>query len=437
MHRRSFTDTVNYYFTRFRVQPPQISDPVSSGTGVIIVIPCFNEPGLVETFESLWQCEQPKGVVEIITVINSGEDAPDECIRQNRQTYNDALKWIGSHQREKLEFHILNIINLPKKHAGVGLARKIGMDEALHRFENIGSAGVIVCLDADCKVAENYLTAIEDNFAHGKTNAGTIYFEHDINRKNNKVLIEGILKYELFIRYNVRALKFSGFPYAYHTVGSCMAVRADVYALAGGMNKRKAGEDFYFLHKIIPLGNFVEINNTCVYPSPRISDRVPFGTGKTMLDWVKKHEEPARVKGQGLKGEFLTYNFSTFEDLRALVLSVDALYNCHAKSNYDELMEKLPLSVRIYLKEENFHEKLTEIIQETSSLVSFRKRFFAWFNGLKIIKFVHYARDHYYEQVPLHEACKLLLRNKNIKFADEVKEVELLQIFRELDRDSL
>src|SRR5213594_3575687 len=89
---------------------------------------------------------------------------------------------------------------------------------------------------------------------------------------------EAIAAYELHLRYYVRALRYAGFPYAHHTIGSCMAVRADVYKKQGGMNKRQAGEDFYFLQKIIPLGHFTDLTETKVIPSSRPSDRVPFGT---------------------------------------------------------------------------------------------------------------------------------------------------------------
>lgn len=436
MQRKNFTNTVNYYFKRFRSQQPQISEPISPGTGMIVVIPCFNEPGLTDTFESLWQCKQPRCSVEIITVINSGEDAPDGCIEQNRQTHDDALKWISSRQSEKLKFHVLNITNLSKKNAGVGLARKTGMDEALYRFGRINFNGVIVCLDADCRVAENYLTAIEKNFSQHNAKAGIIYYEHDVSKETDEALIDGIVKYELSLRYYVQALRYSGYPYACQTVGSCMAVKAETYALAGGMNKRKAGEDFYFLHKIIPLGNFIEINNTCVYPSPRISDRVPFGTGKAMLEWIKKSERMARGKGRMLKEEFLTYSFSTFQDLKELIRSVDDLRNCRTRSQYDDITGKLPKTIITFLREENFYKNLTDMISETTKKTSFRKRFFSWLNGLKIIKFVHFARDGFYNRAPLGEACKTLLDDKDIGYSREANEFDLLKIFRELDKSS-
>ena len=82
----------------------------------------------------------------------------------------------------------------------------------------------------------------------------SIYFEHPLHGPLEPKVYEAIAAYELHLRYYVQALRYAAFPYAHHTIGSSMAVRADAYAKQGGMNKRQAGEDFYFLHKIIPLG---------------------------------------------------------------------------------------------------------------------------------------------------------------------------------------
>ena len=57
-------------------------------------------------------------------------------------------------------------ISLPKKDAGVGLARKIIMDEAFKRFSTLDHNGVIACLDGDCVVQENY---IEELITHYKS----------------------------------------------------------------------------------------------------------------------------------------------------------------------------------------------------------------------------------------------------------------------------
>ena len=58
-----------------------------------------------------------------------------------------------------------------------------------------------------------------------------------------------------------------------------------------GLNKKQAGEDFYFLQKIMPMGNYFELNSTTVHPSSRTSDRVPFGTGPIINQYLK-HPDP-------------------------------------------------------------------------------------------------------------------------------------------------
>jgi len=45
-------------------------------------------------------------------------------------------------------------------------------------------------------------------------------------------------------------LQQAGSPYAYHTIGSAFACRAEAYIAAGGMNRRHAAEDFYFLQQL-------------------------------------------------------------------------------------------------------------------------------------------------------------------------------------------
>ena len=55
-----------------------------------------------------------------------------------------------------------------------------------------------------------------------------------------------------------------------------MAVKALPYVKAGGMNRRQAGEDFYFIQKLVPSGGYFSLNSTTVYPSPRASDQGSF-----------------------------------------------------------------------------------------------------------------------------------------------------------------
>ncbi len=421
MPQKELPEIAEFYKKRFGYAAEQIANPPLADVKLIIVIPCFNEPDLITTLQSLTHCTPTAHPVEIIVVVNAGKQASPAIIEQNQLTKEKVASWIKVHNSQQLIFHIIDAENLPPKHAGVGLARKIGMDEALYRFASIPYNGLVVCLDADCTVAPNYLETLEKSFLSLQPNGCAIYFEHNLTEVTNPVLKEGIMYYELFLRYYIHALRYSEYPFAVHTIGSAMAVRADIYAKTGGMNRRKAGEDFYFIHKIIPQGQFRNITETTVFPSARISDRVPFGTGKAQQDWVNLPNQ-----------EKTTYNLQTFQDLKQLITHINQLYHCVEAGQYATLSRNFSDALRHFLEQENFLLKLKETRQNTNSLPSFHKRFFYWLDGFKVLKFVHFARDQYYPNLPLlQEASKL------INYANASKSftpIELLQSYRNIDK---
>ncbi len=417
------TEIAAFYQKRFGFKAAQISAPLHADVQFIIVIPCYNEPALLTTLQSLSKCDTPDFPVEVIVVINESTQTDKKIKVLNRQTEKEAKTWIADNTADKLKFHILYEDDLPPKHAGVGLARKIGMDEALYRFASVNKNGLIVCLDADCTVEKNYLQELEKQFLTHHPAACNIYFEHDLDRVGDKKLREGIIRYELFLRYYVNGLRYTGFPFAFHTIGSSMGVRADVFAKSGGMNRRKAGEDFYFLHKVAPFGDLLTINSTTVYPSARISDRVPFGTGKAQSEWL-----------QGNDKLFSTYNHLIFKNLKVFISSIDILYEMSNEKTYKLWLEKLPEAVQNFLLKENFKDKLAEIRQQTGSQTTFQKRFYAWFDGFKVLKFVHFARDNYYPQQPVEAAAPALLGWLKVDVDSENSE-DLLLSFRKLDKE--
>jgi len=280
----------NPYLSKHSFTAQLIAEPPSDNLALVVVIPCYNEPNLIASLQSLKKCELPSSDVEVIVLINSAENESGEVLEQNRESFHQAKEWAELNSLNGLRFFILNQTGLPKKHAGVDLARKIGMDEAVRRFEQAGNPnGIIVCFDADSLCDTNYLVELEKHFRKNpKTPACSIYFEHPLEGTEfSKEVYDGIANYELHLRYYVNALKYAAYPYAFQTIGSSLAVRSDVYQKQGGMNRRKAGEDFYFLSKVMHLGNFSELNSARVIPSPRSSHRVPFGTGKAIGDWLK------------------------------------------------------------------------------------------------------------------------------------------------------
>ena len=289
--------------------PQLIKEVPDNLTGIIVVVPAFDEPSITILLDSLKSCVEPDCIVEVIIVVNAPDDASQESIENNLICMRNIEKWRSNNKNLFFRLYIVNAGKAPVTGWGVGLARKTGMDEALRRFNTIKNPdGAIVCLDADCTVEKNYFTAICNELVKKKERkACSIYFEHPLSGSQFPERVYNyITQYELHMRYFVQGLKYSGFPYPFHTVGSALAVKALQYVKAGGMNRRQAGEDFYFIQKLSPLGYFT-LNRTTIFPSPRESKRVPFGTGVMI----------ARSMDNNSNG-FLTYNNQAFNDLKEL-----------------------------------------------------------------------------------------------------------------------
>src|SRR5437764_11120117 len=172
----------NSYFQRFGFCDRQIPCPPPLDLGIVVVIPCFDEPDLIGSLESLWHCARPACAVEIIVVINSAVNSSKEIRSRNQSTFEQAAAWGLSHSESRFSLYLLRFPDLPPKQAGAGLARKIGMDEALRRFEDVRNpGGLIVCFDADCRCERNYLTSLERHFVENlRSPACRIYFEHPL-----------------------------------------------------------------------------------------------------------------------------------------------------------------------------------------------------------------------------------------------------------------
>ena len=407
---------INKYLAKFGYRPISIKQSVEQGLNMMVVIPAYNEPDLIKTLQSLEKCEKPDRPIEIIVVFNHPENASSEIKHQNLKYYDETFKFTKS-DNLKYKYYLIEAFDLPEKIAGVGLARKIGMDEAVYRLGK-NADGLIVCLDADCTVSSNYLVAIEQHFIHYKNSPGaSIYFEHPLQYSDSNLAL-GIVQYELHLRYYNQLIKYTGHPFAFHTVGSSMVVRSWAYQKQGGMNKRKAGEDFYFLQKIMLLDHFSEIKNTVVCPSPRISDRVPFGTGKAQGDWVDKQKE-----------KHFTYSPEVAKVLKKLFEMVAEKGNQMVEIAISEIPEQIINFIGL----EAWELKMKELARNTSNDKAFVKRFYAWFNLFMILRFIHYYRDKYEANIPVMEAAKRLLEILGQK-SGSYEAIALLEKFREIEK---
>ena len=142
----------------------------SNSLGLVVVIPCYDEPDIINTcIRSLYQCQPPECTVEIIVVINSAENSRLSVVQQNKKTLSELTAFTNRNSPDKFRLIPLHVYNIPKKTAGAGYARKIGMDLAVQRFNEIdNSDGIIVSFDADSTCEDTYLVEIEKKFQSQK-----------------------------------------------------------------------------------------------------------------------------------------------------------------------------------------------------------------------------------------------------------------------------
>lgn len=413
------------YFQKQRSFTPSVEAHPYNDLQLIIVIPCYNDPGITDTLDSLYSCKSPASAVEILPIVNTPAGADKNIVHLNDVVFESLIRWKKNNNSEKIRMWPVRKTDLPGKYFGAGLARKIGMDEAVHRFNLLNNNnGIIISLDADTLCAENYLVEIENHFKkHTETEGCSIYFEHPLEGYDfDKKVYETVCRYELYLRYYKQALSLTYFPFSYHTVGSAFAVRAGAYVKYGGMNRRKGGEDFYFIHKITPHGKFNELNSTSVFPSPRPSDRVPFGTGPVVKRSIEKNEE---VK---------TYCLEAFNDLKDLFMNPDRFF----KAGSDEVarfLSRLSKPLEKFLLSTDFEQKISEINNNVATRETFGKKFFQKFNAFFVVKYMNFVHGDYFVKIPVTRAANDLLLEMGVIKSDLADARDLLEVFRKTDRD--
>jgi hypothetical protein len=298
---------------------------------------------------------------------------------------------------------------LPDNTGGVGLARKIGMDAALRMWQKESlNNKLILSLDADTLVQDNYLSSIKDYFTKNIKTA-LVRYEHQM--PENEEEKAAIISYEIFLRYWVLALRYAQSPYAYHSIGSTIVTTALAYLEVRGMNKKQAGEDFYFLGKLAKIGKINYLQQTCVYPSARASRRVPFGTGKSIQQLLSRVSQ-----------EYVTYDADVFFILARFIDLI--------KRNIDSLAPDILLKaneidplLKIFLENYEFESFWSKLVTRAKAEKVRLKQFHHWFDAFKTLKLINYLTRQKYPRVNIFNALQKFstmaqIDNLNISSSD-------------------
>ena len=386
----------------------------------IVVIPAYAEREMLfSTLASLAQ-NLPSSLEYsfILCVINNKDNSPSAAIENNLQTieYLDTL--VRKKSLRKLNagrelYHLLARVSdaglklgyinasskgyeIPRNAGGVGMARKIGMDMALRLLKKSSSSrNLILSLDADTLVQNDYLSVIKNHFKTGIKTA-IVAYEHQMPQDD--VQKAAICCYEIFLRYWVLGLKYARSPWAFHSIGSTMAFSMEAYLDVRGMNRRSAGEDFYFLNKLAKTGKIDYIKKTCVYPSARASTRVPFGTGKRIQ----------RFLAGICKEEYRLYDPRIFAVLSGWL---QMMRNCSISGEDEILMkaEQIHPALKYFLKGTGFPEVWSKICRSVKDEKTLERQFNDWFDGFKTLKLINYFTREVYPEINMFEALERIL----------------------------
>lgn len=353
--------------------------PENDFSGAVVIPALAESATLMETLSSLAQ--NPPEVLSrflVLVVVNHRQDALTsdkadnlstlaQLKSQNASCSGLCLAWVDAASPG---------LELPTKGGGVGLARRIGLDLALTRVDHIAGDSILVCLDADTLVRPDYLPALVSHFEQNVAGAAVIPFCHQ--QGESPAGQRAITRYELFLRCYVLGLSQAGSPYGFHTVGSAMACHTSAYVKMGGMNNRTAGEDFYFLQQLARTVGVDQVKGTVVYPSPRASHRVPFGTGRSVSRLL-----------DGDEGGVLFYRVDSFRVLAQWLSIVSNHPGMDGAALRSRAAEVSPFLVE-YLDSVSFEEIWDKLRRNSNGRPALLAAFNGWFDGLKTMKLIHH-----------------------------------------------
>ena len=265
---------------------------------------------------------------------------------------------------------------------GVGLARH---QAVMAGIDYVAAKAPVISLDGDSPVNTDYLPAIF-SFISANTDfgAGHVNFKH--RHEGTKEEIEAIQLYDKHLHLHREGLEKAASPHAWYAIGSTIVCTKEAYLKAGGYNQRRmAGEDFYLLQQLSKVGYKIDmIKEAFVYPSNRQSDRVPFGTGKEVIDILEA-------------GEWHTYNQKCYLILKELLKRI---YE-NPQADAGIILETVPSETIEWLKSRSFESIWNKLQQNSKSSAALIQRFNEWLDAFQTLKLIHFLTENYFEKIKI------------------------------------
>jgi hypothetical protein len=342
---------------------------------------CAEDEAFLDTLESIRRADGGADAL-VIVVVNGAADAVPAVHQENGRLLS-LLQQLADPNLLLLD-HASQGRRLPAKQ-GVGLARKIGTDTALalHARGDVASPWLL-STDADVQVPVDYFTALPGPDA--SVSAALFPFEHSL--EGSAAQQEAMRQYECGLHHHVLGLRWAGSPYAFHTIGSTLALHAAHYTAARGFPKRLAGEDFHLLNKMVKLAPVRTVQSRPMRIRGRLSQRTPFGTGQAL-------------RGIEEAGGHTVYHPGVYAELKTWLAALDAFAE---RPDSGALRDGLGPALRDALEALGAFEAAHQACQQVRPGSQLRRRLHEWNDGLRTIRLIHGLRDRGLPSLPLFEA---------------------------------
>ncbi len=369
------------YLSRYaEVDALHAAEQVKDSYQRALVVPCFDES---PTF--LEELLPPEAADLLIVIVANVPDNADVEARERTAALLSHLQpghgGIGVLDAAK-RIHTLTVDRVSQpvpKNQAVGLARKIGADCATALWHR----GHVACrwiynTDADVRLPCGYFdTTLPER------GAAIFPFRHRGSdpRTQHKADL-----YELHMRYYVNRLGWAGSRYAFHTLGSTLAVDAEDYATVRGFPRRSGGEDFHLLNKLAKVAPVHSLRGPELIIQARESQRAPFGTGRAL----------ARIKTDR---DYLSYAPASFQLLAKVLAALE-----HA-SKSGKLT--LPVDAEPILQTLGLQTHFAKAVDQYKTQSNLDKALHDWFDGLRTLRFIHQCRSRHPDEPLTHSLVEL------------------------------
>lgn len=413
--------TVRKYLGTHAEASARLGTAINKEFAQVVVIPAYGEGRALDRVVASVPRVDGERILAVV-VINEREDSPQSVSVINQATLARLEKQYGRHRRLSDDAQscqtsfgelVMLSVTLPRGQ-GVGLARKHGADFACGAW----AAGMlkspwIHCTDADVLLPNDYFCPPTMSAV-----AALHPFRHEAT--------EGVAKdyvrhYDLWLRLHVLGLHWAGSPYGFHTIGSTIAVNAYSYAAARGFPRRNAAEDFYLLNKLSKLGSIVTAPSAPVRIAARVSNRVPFGTGRAI--------GRMKQKGQGALPRF--YAPEVYVYLKTLLQVMDrgaesAVFESGSVRQLlrEQGLETAPMDAA--MEALGLQAAVDRLLQSSVDGHRRRRAVHGWFDAFRTMKLIHHLRDNGIACVDLMtavDAGDFLLRQPEIAVRDDIRVV--------------